>query len=438
MRAHEQDTRSVGVHSYVEHITDLVSLDSYQHDEEESEAPSEAAPISSSTLDFTVFATEYPEKLLPVLRQLRPEFQEIFMEYYVLHKPQWFIGDIHGCIQTRIWQTLRIVEKAIGGLLVLGPTPKKSKMRAALLGAGLEATEYGNLSAMIAAYAETRSYAEVAKRFNAPAPAIRKIFRPAVKNLLAAKTIEATAIGAWLRSLIHQASLRKEGISKRAIRRLNRTKVHTFVAPALENTPLLTIGDARRLHNAPWTMLELSWDGEQNLVPVRDAVQAQMKKIFGRSAAQVFLPIDGEGKPLYGYIFARSTGSVRGLLKIKGVSSIATQYHDSEDSSSADIPDARAVLVPDTDVQGMISQYQPPQPPAVHIGDFAQIMTGPAAMYCGTVTEVKKSVEVRVDFPTGRQMIISADPSSVKLLEARPEQRAFWGIIPDAALSQSE
>ena len=410
---------------------DRASLDAYRREEETplEETSLEAIQNSESAIDFRTFLEDYPERLLSLLDQLRPEFVELFMETYALGKDQYFLGDTHGFVQTRTWQALRIIEKAIGALLVLGPEPSASDMQGVLVAANLDQTAFGSLAELIACYAATHDYVAVAEYVGAPAPAIRKIFRPAIKVLSASHNLRVAAIGAYLHSLTHQTSLKQPGLSKRALKRLKRVGTHRFVAPALDESPLLNFGNVEKLEDTSWCMFEASWEGEHNWLPLRTAVLRQAKKIFGKKPAQVFMPADVEGKLLYGYVFARGLGSVRGLLRVQGISSISTQYHETDDSSNVEVPDARAVQIPNADLQKMIAQYKRPKVERIRKNDFVRILTGEASRYCGTVVSVKKNTAiVRVSFPTLRRFIVRADISSLKKLEAKLEEQNFWGV----------
>ena len=111
------------------HVTDAASVWQPTDREEEVLLSAEALPEHSSLIDFKAFARDYSDKLFPLLLKLRPEFQELFIEYYLLEKSQSFIGQVHGQIQTRVWQNLRIIEQSIGSLILLGPTPTAEIIR---------------------------------------------------------------------------------------------------------------------------------------------------------------------------------------------------------------------------------------------------------------------------------------------------------------------
>lgn len=307
--------------TYMEHVTDEASRQNFQQTPEPSEDETlvsiETIPEVNAAADFSSFAQDYPEKLFPLLNRLRPEFQELFIEYYILGKSQNFLGKTHGYIQTRIWQGLRVIEKAIGALMILGTEPTFIEMRDALLMAGFDQTEYGSLAGLIARYAASHSYTEVAKAVNAPAPAIRKIFRPAIQKLMESSDVKVMAIGAYLRNLTHQSSLKKAGISKQAAARLARMKTQQFSAPPVQNSALMRFGSVEGLKGKSWYMLELSSDersvyswgvrphnyGNQTFNSVLSPyqmIEAEIKKIFGKNAVEVFAPLNDQGELLYG------------------------------------------------------------------------------------------------------------------------------------------
>jgi len=419
-----------GVSSYMDHVANAASFEDFnrrknEDDKEDALLSAEALPENSGFLSFAAFAKDFPEKFHKLLEPLRPEFQELCVEYYVLHKSQAFIGKAHGFIQTRTWQALRIIEQTMGAFILLGLNPDASVIRPLLVKSGKETTPYGSLTDMILLYASTQSYAAIAKKVKAPVPAIRRIFRPTISALLADKDIRVVAVGAYLRNLTHQASLTKAGLSKSCVSRLRRVKSLRFAAPPAETSPLLSFGPVETLKDTPWCMLEISSAHRMDqLTPI---LQTQGKRLFGKKAAQIFAPVNAEGELQFGYFFARCTSPslVRALTRVRGISELSAMCNDEGGF-------VRAVTVPNEDIQKMMKTGNVPNVPIVHCGDFVEILTGPAAGYCGTVTKMNVLTEhltVVVQFPTERQFTISADSSCVKLLPKVPfQQRAFWGV----------
>lgn len=162
------------------------------------------------------------------------------------------------------------------------------------------------------------------------------------------------------------------------------------------------------------------------MAQIYPALHAQCKKIFGKNAAQIFAPTTDEGELAFGYIFARCTRSslVKALLRVRGISEIAALTDDDGNFQ-------HAVTVPAEDVRTMMAQYKMPEVPTIHAQDFVEILTGPAAKYCGTVINMNTITEeltVEVSFPTGKHFVVKADPSCVKKLPNVPKaQRKFWG-----------
>jgi hypothetical protein len=407
------------------HVSEAASLEAFRRKEVDPLLSAEALPENSSLIDFKAFAHDYPNKLAPLLAHLRPEFAEFFIEYYLLEKSQTFIGKTHGCIQTRVWQNLRIIEQSIGSMILIGTAPDAEIIRPILRKAKLETTPHGSLTDMIFAYAESRSYAIVAEKFHTPVPMIRKIFRPAIKRLLADKDVKAVAVGAYLRSITHQASLTGAGLGKRYLARLNRAKVFRFDAPPADNSPILSFGPVGHLQDTPWCMLEISSD--HRMLQIAPALRDQGKKLFRKNPAQIFAPVTDDGELAFGYIFARCSRQplVRGLLRVRGISEIASLC-DGEGNF------VQAVTVPHADIQEMMKKSNAPPLPVVHLQDFVEILTGPAARYCGTVTKMNASTDeltIEVSFPTGKKFIVTADPSCVKRLSNVPMlDRKFWGL----------
>jgi hypothetical protein len=424
--ASAREDGAAGIHDYMQHVSDAASFEAFNRHDVNPLLSAETLPESGSLIDFKAFAQEYPERLFPLLFKLRPEFVELFAEYWLLGKSQSFIGNAHGFIQTRVWQSLRIIERALGSLIVLGPHPTEDELRTILTQAKLEDTPYGSLAKMITRYATTQDYSLVAKEMRAPVPAIRKIFRPAIAQLSTSKDLRTTAVGSYLHNLTHQASLTGAGLSKRCKARNRRVKTLRFVAPPSNNSPLLSFGHADALGDTPWCMLEISSD--HRMAQIKPALQPQGKKIFGKKAGQIFAPINADGELEFGYVFARSSvpSLVRKLLHIRGIAELATMC-DGEGNF------VKAVTISNDDVQTMIKKHNPPTNSGFRVGQFVEILTGDAKGYCGTITkEDRNGFIVQVNFPTGRCFLVRADETSLKSLsrvQVAGAKRMFWGVL---------
>ena len=416
-----KDEGTNGVQSYMDHISDAASYEAYSRQEVDPLLSAETLPESSSLIDFRAFAVEYPERLFPLLLKLRPEFQEFFAEFWLLGKSQAFIGQCHGQIQTRVWQVLRLIEQAVGSMIILGTNPTAEVIRPILRKARVESTEYGSLTDMILSYAKTQNYAQVAKDVRAPVPAIRKIFRPTITALLANKDVKAVAVGAYLRSLTHQASLTGAGLSKRCKARNRRVQTLRFTAPPSENSPLLSFGHVESLGDTPWNLLEIS--SEHRMTQIGPELRPKGKRIFGKKSAQIFAPLNPEGELEFGYIFARSASPaiVRKLTHIRGIGEMST-------ICDGDGNFKQAVTVPNAEVQALIAKHKPPKKLKYKIGQFVRILTGAAKDYCGVIMQCSTDrLLIRVDFPTERYFLIDADPTSVIYLDVPVSKRTFWG-----------
>ena len=418
-----------GVFSYMDHAANTASFDAFnRHEEAEILLSAEALPENSSFLSFAAFAKDHPQRFFQLVSHLRPEFQELCIEYYVLRKSQSFLGQVHGFIQTRVWQALRLIEQAIGSMIVLGIEPSADVIRPILDRVGLENTDSGSLTDLIVLYAKHRNYTQVANLTKIPVATVRKIFRPTVAVLLANKDIEAVSVGAYLRSMTHQASLTKTGLSKSCLARLSRVKDLHFVAPSADNSPLISFGDVSRLGDIPWCMLEIS--SEHRMAQISEILHKQSKTLFGKKPVQIFAPVTPDGELRFGYLFARSISprAVRVLTRIRGISEMSAAYNDEGAFS-------HAVTIPHQDVLKMVSEYTTTTAPDLRRGDFVEILTGRAARYCGIVTSLRKSsnkATILVTFPTGRKFIVKADESCVKILPKVPaKKQAFWGIRVD-------
>lgn len=431
-KARMKDEGTQGIESYMDHVANAASFEDFERKKKTSiqQSPeagllsAETLPENSSLIDFKAFAQDYPEKLFPLLDRLRPEFQELFVEFYLLQKSQYFIGPAHGFIQTRVWQTLRIIEQMLGSMILLGPEPSAEILRPILRKSGVENTTYGSLTDMILYYAASQSYGVVAQKFHVATPVIRKLFRPIIAKLLADRDVKAVAVGAYLRSLTHWASLTKVGLSKSCISRLRRVKTMRFDAPAVETSPLMSFGRIETLASTPWCMFEISSD--HRMAQIGPDLHEQGKRIFGKKPGQIFAPVNDDGELAYGYIFARcsSQSTVRALTRVRGISEMSALCDDEGGF-------VKAVTIPHDDVQQMVSAFPAPAVPVVHPNDFVEILTGDAARYCGTVVQMNTVTEkmvVEVNFPTGRKFLVAAEPTCVKLLNHVPaNKRAFWG-----------
>lgn len=423
-RAKTYSSVSEAGESYWDHVTNAASQASFdprKQEEVELLLSSETLPENSSFLSFSTFAKEYPDRFFHLLSGLRPEFQELCIEYYLLHKSQSFIGKVHGFIQTRTWQALRIIEQTMGSAIILGTHPTAETIRPILQSVNMETTVYGSLTDMIQTYTKSQSYAVVAKKFHVPVPAIRKIFRPAIAQLLAAKDIKAISVGAYLRSITHWASLTKVGLSKSCLARLHRVCNLKFTAPPIDITPLISFGPVANLGTTPWMMLEIS--SAHRMAQLQPLIQTQAKRLFGKKAAQIFAPTNAEGELSFGYIFARcaTPNLVRSLTHIRGISEMAT-------ACDGDGEFLHAITVPNVDVQKMIAEHPTTGKIIFHRGAFVEILTGPAAGYCGEVVDIRgEHIIVQVNLLTERQFRITADPTALKLLIIPKTKHCFWG-----------
>lgn len=441
--------------TYWSHVADAASMKMYQSGGTNGDIPlisAETVLENASLLGIRSFVRDFPEKIFPLVYQLRPEFQELFIEYYVLGKDHMFLTRVHGQGQTHIWYNLRVIEQAIGALLILGPEPDVETIRRILLDHNLEdaaytktnadgveeTKNYGSLASMIALYAKSQSYARVAKSVGATAPIIRKIFGTAppyslkphrkgvLEILLTSKDVKAAAVGSYLHSLTHRASLKGAGLSKKCITRMKRINKR-FVAPPAEESPLINFGNIAALKNTPWYMFEIDSDHlTDKVIPMLHGADKDQKvaNVFGTKPGQVFAPLSKTGELQYGYVFARSTSHrvLRSFGKIKGLADASATYTDEGLLKNV-------MTVPNDDIQKLICEQVLPEREVVKVGSFVQIKTGEASQYCGEVSEIKDNGELKIEirFQSGRKFVISADPTAVKLLKVPAPNRAFWG-----------
>lgn len=380
----------------------------------ESLISAETALDNTAVTNFRVYSRDYPEKIFSLIEKLRPEFQELFIEYYILDKPQNFLAQTHGEIQTRVWQQLRIIEQTICAMIVLPDFPRG--VSDILSAAGLEQTEFGDLSYAIRLYHDTRNYVDVAKILHVPVPAIRKVFRPMIAKMLESDDLAVTAVGAHLRNLTYQVSLSDSGLSKSSASRLRRVRKLKFDAPARETSPLFEHGNTESLNDLPWNMLELSSDAQ--LPRVMDVIRRDVRRYFGKQPVQVFAPTSADGTLALGYLLVRSAhqkGIVR-LMKIRGISDVAALFGDDDRI-------VKMIEVPAADIAPRIAGLNAKESEP-RVGSFVRIITGEAKNYCGTVVS---QGHVQVCLPTGRTFEVSINPGSTEVLNIPKEKRAFWG-----------
>ena len=404
-------------YGYWEHIAEAASREAFSRNEVDPLLSVETIAENGNVIDFKSFAQSYPEKFFQILSGLRPDLQELFIEYYLVGKSQTFLARCRHQIQARAFEALHVIEEAFGAILVLGARPTTNKLRPILLRAGLEKTEYGSLAFMIMMYAKCRDYSKIAKACGAPLPAIRKIFRPATARLLESKNLEEVAVGAYLRSLTYKSSLTKAGFGKRHEARMRKVRNLHFDAPALEHSPLLDFGRIDTLGNTPWYMFESS--AEKKMDSFFPVLEQQAKRIFGKHPGQIFAPVNKNGELVFGYIFARSVSPTvtRGLLRIRGISDISATYTDADTLKNV-------IAVPHADVEKLIDDYVGQKNRRPVVGDFVRILNGDAKDYCGTITARNLAT---VEFPSGRAFTVRLAPGSAKVLRIPKGRRTFWG-----------
>jgi len=407
--------------SYLDHVSNAASVSAFREDTDvESLMSAETVTENESLIDFATFARENPKRLMQLLSGLRIEFRELFIEYYILGKSQSFLAKTHAMIQTRIWQTLRIIEQAIGARIVLGNTITTKTLQPILQSAGLDATPYGSLAVMIQMYARNQSYSWVADRVGAPTPAIRKLFRPAIKTLLASKDLKQAAVGCYLRAVTHQASLTSNGLSERCLARLKYIREMHFDAPSLNDSALISYGAVEKLQNVPWNMFEVSSD--HRVLKILPTISKSVKQLFGKQPGQVFAPVDQNGDLKLGYILARTVGpiSARRLTTIRGVSEMSARYDGDGVLTSV-------VEVPATEVLPLIAAHSTQNARNnLRIGEYVCVLSGEAKGYCGVL---KQGGVVQIEFPSQRRFIVYAENGSLRRIGGRAARNNFWGVI---------
>jgi len=148
----------------------------------------------------------------------------------VLGKTQYFLEKAHKHAQYQLSAELTIIERALGAAMILGLQPAAEALRPILEDAGVEETAYGRLSEMIVIYAKTQNYRLTAESFGMPIPKVRKEFHHAIDVLSASKDLKATAVGAYLRNQIYQASLQRTGLNDESRQRLRSIREMRFDA----------------------------------------------------------------------------------------------------------------------------------------------------------------------------------------------------------------
>lgn len=405
--------------SYLDHVSNAASVSAFREDTDVESLMSAETLAENSVIDFATFAKENPKRLLQILSHLRVEWMELFIEYYVLQKSQSFLARTHGMIQTRIWQSLRLIEHAVGALIVLGIKPTEEKLRSVLVDAELDSTPYGSLAHMIHLYAKSQSYSWVADKVGAPHPVIRKVFRPAIRTLVTRKDIQSVAVGYYIQAITHQASLTSNGLSKRCLARIDAIREIHFDAPSLNSSALISYGAIELLRDVPWNMFEVSSD--HRVLKILPTISKSVKQLFGKQPGQVFAPVDQNGDLKLGYMLARTVGpiSARRLTTIRGVSEMSARYDGDGILTSV-------VEVPAVEVLPLIAAHSTSKTaPNLRIGEYGRILSGDARGYCGTAHRDG----IHVEFMSGRCFVVDTEPGSVRRLNVSISRRTFWGPI---------
>ena len=175
----------------------------------------------------------------------------------------------------------------------------------------------------------------------------------------------------------------------------------------------------------PWKMFEISPEYKVNRVFA--TIRKAKNRVFYEKAGQAFAPVDADGELKLGYFFARGNNKflTAAMTRLRGVCEVSSLYDDQGKFKSE-------VTVPHAEIQAMIDNHSTHYSTQTKVKDFAEVLTGDAARYCGNVVGVSKTgdVEIEVEFPSGRRFVIHALHSSVKSFGNVPrDRRGFWGLI---------
>jgi hypothetical protein len=168
-----------------------------------------------------VFIASHFDSFLTIIRHcLRPEEQAMLLAYFLLSKPQHTLATHFSTTQTDASSAIRESVKTLGACLYFNGPPPLATLQAIFTSTGLEDTLAAPLSAVVQAYAHSRSFHEVALHFGLHRPVVRRAMARASKALMESKDGKEAATAAWVHSLINHANAKTTGVNKASQRKL--------------------------------------------------------------------------------------------------------------------------------------------------------------------------------------------------------------------------
>lgn len=179
--------------------------------------------------------------ILPHLRLLSPEDQELLFSYFLLSKPQWCLAKLYQSTQTLCSLRIRLALKKLGIVTLYGGHPSQEELDKVLDVHELnDLVEGVKTSTLIVEYRQRRSFSAVADVLRVHRPAIRRALTQVVNVLMEDPHDEHVAVGAYVHGLIDKASIQGQGYSARKAQKLSH--VHK-VDPALVGSFHISLAD---------------------------------------------------------------------------------------------------------------------------------------------------------------------------------------------------
>ena len=160
--------------------------------------------------------------ILPRLRLLSPEDQELLFSYFFLAKPQWCLAKLYRSTQTLCSLRIRMALKKLGIVMIYNGHPSQEELDDILESHSLNALVEGvKTSTLIVEYRSRRSFAAVADALRLHRPAIRRALTQVVSVLMDDPHEEHKAVGAYVHGLVDKASIQGQGYSAKKVASLS-------------------------------------------------------------------------------------------------------------------------------------------------------------------------------------------------------------------------
>ena len=160
--------------------------------------------------------------ILPHMRLLSPEDQELLLSYFLLAKPQWCLAKLYQSTQTLCSLRIRLALKKLGVVTKYQGHPTQEALDAILEEHGLNALVEGvKTSTLVVEYRQRRSFAAVADLLRIHRPVVRRALTQVVNTLMSDPHEEHAAVGAYIHGLIDKASITGQGYSAQKARKLS-------------------------------------------------------------------------------------------------------------------------------------------------------------------------------------------------------------------------